>query len=213
MKRTIFFACAAVLALTAAGCDVSVEARAAEGGVEVSFAAEAGDAIENVIRSLSDGAEGAGIFDADEISRGLSASGARNVEASADGRSIKVSFLAESGENSVPGALCAVSGKKLSVVFSRETMRSLYAALPDDARKAIDLAMAPAFSDGDDDAARGEYVELLSQVYGQPLARELEGAELSLALASPSLAREKFTIPLIDILLAQKTIERSISWK
>lgn len=115
------------------------------------------------------------------------------------------------------------SGASLfSLTLSRETTPQLLSLFTAEVRDYLDALMAPIASG--EKQTSGEYLALLTSVYGKTIAQEIESSLISLEIQVPGTItqviggtwtgnRAVFNIPLVDLLVMQKPLVYQISWK
>ena len=133
-----------------------------------------------------------------------------------------------SGSNIKVANLITCTSSSLTVILSPEIISQLAAALPEESSSYLGLFMAPVFT-GEAMSAE-EYRELISAVYGEELARELDKSSLRITLEPPdgkkiqqaslsgterartSGEKASFSIPLIEFFTLSSPRTFSISW-
>jgi hypothetical protein len=203
------------------GCTAAVELHAADdGSITVKYAAGLGTAFMDMITAVSGTADAAPVFDADAITAQFIEAGLGGTSASVPARNrlelTTVLPVAGTDLFTQTGTVLYSNNKgkkrQLVLALSPEHLRQVYALLPQSAKSYIDLFMAPVFTG--ETMSKRDYLELLSSLYGKPLADEIEGASLSLSLFGfPGRSPQKVVkIPLTDLLLLEKPVSYSVAW-
>ncbi len=120
----------------------------------------------------------------------------------------------------------SVSGKKISVSLSRESVQAAMAVMPAGMNDYLDLLMAPVFTGETLSAA--EYVEVIRSAYGKTLGDELEKSAFILTVRCPSPVtavtidkpgaaaksngEATFRIPLANLLAMEDPITATAQW-
>ncbi len=128
----------------------------------------------------------------------------------------------------LPGGLISrpESGNGILVTFSRESLNGLVGLMPEDTRDALDLLMAPVFSD--DRLSAAEYEEIMGAAYGKTLREELRVSSFLLSLTCPASVREAsitqpgksdvsgsvvtLSVPVSALLTLEKPVQARILW-
>lgn len=205
---TFFSGCVPVL-------EVEVKA---DGGYTVSYAVALGEKFIDTISSVTGAGIDTPVFNADEFKSQLAKTGMKNIYAVTPAlNAIVLSVPISAKEKNIFSdskmiSRNVVSGKNnMTLTLSSESLIKIYNALPEETRAYIDLFMAPVFTG--ETMTKDEYVELVSMVYGNPLAEEITDAKLTLAMSPPEKKNQKrFSVPLIDLLLMSKPVSFSVSW-
>ena len=87
--------------------------------------------------------------------------------------------------------------KQISIKVSKKNLLKFYDELPEELQAYLDMFMSPVFTG--EEMTDAEYMELISEVYGQELADEFSDATIKIAVESPA-GNKKYLIKLIDIL-------------
>jgi hypothetical protein len=203
------------------GCTAAVELHAvADGSITVKYTAGLGAAFMDMVTAVSGGADTAPVFNADTITAQFIEAGLSGTSASVPARNrLELTTVLPAAGTDLFTQTGTVlysnnkgKGQLLILALSPEHLRKVYALLPQSARSYIDLFMAPVFTG--ETMTKSDYLELLSSLYGKPLADEVEGASLSLSLfgLSGSSAQKVVKIPLTDLLLLEKPVSYSVAW-
>ncbi|MGP1458335.1 MAG: hypothetical protein ACTTKL_03380 [Treponema sp.] len=107
--------------------------------------------------------------------------------------------LSKDAGDAVSKAKIAANRKTDGVTLSLtpQTLGALYAELPNEFQSYIDLFMAPVFTG--ENMSDADYLDLLSAVYGKPLADEFGNAVLTITLQNGT-AKQEHKIRLIKLL-------------
>ena len=97
----------------------------------------------------------------------------------------------------------------LTLNLSPSEIQAFVHALPEDVRSYLDLFAAPVFTG--DALTREEYTSLISIIYGQRLAKELDDADIKITLESPTGKKTEFKLPVMEFLTL--TEDKSFSIK
>jgi len=98
---------------------------------------------------------------------------------------------------------------KLTVNFTPDSIKNLFAVLGEDYMAYTSLLMAPVFTD--EALSPEEYKEILAAVYGTELAEEVTGGDIELTLVGQKGKKQVYTIKLIDILTLKTKLTYSVS--
>lgn len=216
-KIVIFLLCAVCVFFL--GCTPTMEVQAqTDGNYSVSYDVALGKVFMDTIASVAGEEQKTSIFDANEFQSQLTASGLANVAVKTPAvNQLAISTQINTKEKGAFPASKIISSERIggknqmTLMLSPESVRAIYNALPERTRSYIDLFMSPVITG--DTMPKSEYTELVSMVYGKLLADELLGASLSLVLSAPNKkAQQKFSVPIIDLLLLEKPMSFSISW-
>lgn len=141
-------------------------------------------------------------FEADEISKIFTDSGFENVTALTfnSGRNLEVkAALPESADDPVSkSGILLLAENKLKILLNNKNLLSFYENLSSDLQSYLDMLMAPTFTG--EEMTNAEYIELISEVYGERLAKELEEATVKITLDSFSKTEKSYSVKLVDIL-------------
>jgi hypothetical protein len=134
---------------------------------------------------------------------------------------------AASSKNAVTSPPFAVweqtaNGGRLTVNLNRETGREVITLVSTDLADYLSALMAPVATG--EEINKTVYLELVSSVYGKPVADEIDRARLSIKLDFPASVesvtggkyngnRAEFEIPLIDTLVLDRPLFYEIRWK
>ncbi|WP_304226101.1 hypothetical protein [Gracilinema caldarium] len=109
----------------------------------------------------------------------------------------------------------------LTFTVSRESAPQLLSLFTQDVRDYLDALMAPVLSG--EKLTNAEYLALVTSVYGKTIAQEIESSRLALDIQVPGKitkviggtaaeSRASFSIPLLDLLVLQKTLNYQVVW-
>ncbi|MCA1950714.1 MAG: hypothetical protein LDL24_09085 [Treponema sp.] len=109
----------------------------------------------------------------------------------------------------------------LTFTVSRESAPQLLSLFTQDVRDYLDALMAPVVSG--EKLTNAEYLALVTSVYGKTIAQEIESSRLTLDIQVPGKiakviggtaaeSRASFSIPLLDLLVLQKTLNYQVVW-
>jgi hypothetical protein len=196
-------------------CTASVDVHAGtDGSAEISYGAVFGNALVEVMKSLSEAGSGP-LFDTRSITEQLQKAGIQTAKVSSPSDSaLTVSASLAAGSKDPVSAVGFLSGSahSLTLTLSPEKLSALYTAMPETVQSYIDLFMAPVF--GGTVMTAEDYVNLVASVYGQPVGDEVAAAQIRITLYGPagSGIRKTVTVPLTDILTASKPLVYSVTW-
>lgn len=182
-----------------ASCENKLKICADDNEINFSYKINSSEGFLNFFSALSNSDESNTIFDAEIISNLFEQSGFENISAQSDGANLFVrGKLSQNAEDpfSKSGMIC-LTQKKLSITLNKKNLLDFYNNLPEDLQTSLDLFMSPAFTG--EEMTNEEYIELISEVYGQELADEFSAATLKLTVESPS-GNKNYSIKLVEIL-------------
>lgn len=160
----------------AVSCDSEVIVKISDGGkATVSFAAKPEAAFLDTIFAVS-GDEGA--FDKNEIKKSAEQTGLSSVGTDGTtGTSLAISGkIPSSGKDLFSKSGILEVSNNARIAISTETLKSFYESCPSQFQSYIDLFMAPVLSG--EEMTDEEYIELIEEVYGKPLADEFALSEV-----------------------------------
>ena len=85
---------------------------------------------------------------------------------------------------------------QLTLNVSPETMIAFAQSLPEEFLVYMSMLAAPVFTG--EPMTQEEYLGLIAALYGQPLADEIEQADIKITLESPSGKKQTFNLPLVE---------------
>lgn len=198
--KKIFSMFALVFAiLIFASCENELKICANDSGINFNYKINSSEGFLNFFSALSNSDEPNTIFDAEIISNLFEQSGFENISAQSDGANLFVrGKLSQNAEDpfSKSGMIC-LTQKKLSITLNKKNLLDFYNNLPEDLQTSLDLFMSPTFTG--EEMTNEEYIELISEVYGQELADEFSAATLKLTVESPY-GNKNYSIKLVEIL-------------
>lgn len=208
-------------------CTPTLELQAQnDGSYGISYNVKFGNNFLNTFASVTGWQRGMPLFDTDKMKSEFLSAGIANVSVTTANEN-QLEFQAPSvkSDNEILSKSKLITQEKNSagkntmrITLSPESMKSMYASLPEATQMYIDLFMAPAFTG--DTMTKNEYVELIALVYGEPLANEIKDANLTLVLKAPNSTSNKnsasnvrtFYIPLVELLVISTETAYDISW-
>lgn len=141
-------------------------------------------------------------FDAEEITKIFMDSGFESVNALTlnSGRNLEVkAALPESADDPISkSGMLLVAENKLKIILNNTNLLSFYENLSSDLQSYLDMLMAPTFTG--EEMTNEEYIELVSEVYGERLAKELEEATVKITLDSFFKTEKVYSVKIVDIL-------------
>lgn len=193
----LFFAC------FFSSCENELKICADSAGVNFDYKINFGKEFLSIFSAAlgSDSAEEEQNFNAEEIAQIFIDSKFENISAKnlGSGNFLISGRLSETAEDPVSkSGMISLSENSFSIKISRENLLEFYRTLPEDFQNYLDMLMAPAFTG--EEMSDGEYVELLSEVYGQALADEVSAASVKIAVVSPSGMKKNYSVRLVEIL-------------
>ena len=252
MKNRLFYKTASftliALCLIFSACKSSVEIKAnADTSCQISAQLESGkiisSAIEEVLQTFSfvDPSSSyvtkeVSIFSAQDIKEALSM-GMSDVKVTTDGKeNLSISGrLPEAGkqnatlDNEITKAanFLACTKSSLTLILSRENIQNLVSSLPEETKSFVSLLMPPVLDE--EEMSKEEYINLLSTVYGNNIAEEINKAVIKVSLLPPEgksilksssddknaeilSNRATFSLPLVTLLTLEETKTFSIIW-
>ncbi len=182
-----------------ASCENRLKICADDGGINFTYRINSSEAFLNFFSALSNSDEPGTIFTAEEISNLFEQAGFEKINAESDGKNIFVSGrLSQTAQDPFSkSGMISLSQKNFSLCLNKENLLEFYNNLPEDFQTSMDLFMAPTFTG--EQMTNEEYVELISEVYGQEIADEFSAATLKLTVESP-FGNKNYSVKLVDIL-------------
>lgn len=180
-------------------CENELKICADDSGINFSYKINSSEGFLNFFSALSNLEDTKETFDTEEISTLFEQAGFENISAKSDGTNLFVSGkLSQSAEDpfSKSGMIYSAQNK-LFITLNKENLLNFYNNLPEDLQTSLDLFMSPTFTG--EEMSNEEYIELISEVYGQELADEFSAATLKLSVESP-VGNKNYSIKLIEIL-------------
>jgi hypothetical protein len=115
----------------------------------------------------------------------------------------------------------STASSSITVVLDRNSAPLIVSRLSPEVEEYLSALMAPVVLG--EYMSSGEYLSLISMVYGRPLADEIAGARIKASVEFPrpvtsvsggssSGKRAEFDIPLLDILVLEKPLRYEIKW-
>lgn len=180
-------------------CENELKICADDSGINFGYKINSSEGFLNFFSALSNLEDTKETFDTEEISTLFEQAGFENISAKSDGTNLFVSGkLSQSAEDpfSKSGMIYSAQNK-LFITLNKENLLNFYNNLPEDLQTSLDLFMSPTFTG--EEMSNEEYIELISEVYGQELADEFSAATLKLSVESP-VGNKNYSIKLIEIL-------------
>jgi hypothetical protein len=236
--KRIYFFLSLLLLLGFSSCSARIEGELKEGGVvDLSLKSSLEPRMIGLIRSLRGflgESSNEPILDAAAMSRTLAVSpgvrsvSLRNTTSTSVEGTISISkiedFLAAKAAKTrfisyTEGRDAGTSS--ITLVLNRDSVPELIAALSPEAGEYLEALMAPAVLG--ETSTKQEYLQLISAVYGRPLADEIAASRIKASVDFPrpvtvvrggtaSGRRVEFDIPLLDILVLEQPIRYEVSW-
>lgn len=202
-KKSVFLCFLLFSACFFSSCENELKICADDSGIHFDYKVNFGKSFLNILSSAfgSDSSEDSQNFDADEIARFFIDSKFQDVSANSSGGGIFFvsGKLSEAAEDPVSkSGMVSVLQNGFSIKISRENLLEFYSNLPEDMQNYLDMLMAPAFTG--EEMPDDEYIELLSEVYGQALADEISAAVVKISVESNSGTKKNYSVRLVDIL-------------
>lgn len=180
-----------LFAVTSCAPSITIKSRA-DNRVDMEFDIKAGQVLKNLLDMY-----GIPFNDEETLTRmknGMKDNTFYNVKATATGED---SFL-------VTGTVLPVSTQdvvqrkdsQLTLKLSPETILSFVQSLPEEFQMYLSMLAAPVFTG--EPMTQEEYLGLIAALYGQPLADEIEQADIKITLESPSGKKQTFNLPLVE---------------
>ncbi len=166
--------------------------------------------LDTLIKSLS-GTEK--IFDETEIKNEIMQRNGEKVNVKAgNGASIEMEITFSGNEKDSLSPLFSESngGKSFTLTLSKDTINQFLSLLPSETQEYTELLLAPVFSD--EKMRKDEYIQLLSAVYGDEIAKEMQGAKLEFSVVSKNGIRQNLNIELAEILCLRETKKYTFDW-
>lgn len=199
--KKIFSTFALVFAiLIFASCENELKICKNDSGINFNYKINSSEAFLNFFSALSNSDEPNTIFDAEIISNLFTQANFENINAESDGKNLLVSGkLSQNAQDPFSkSGMISLAQKKLSISLNKTNLLEFYNNLPEDLQTSLDLFMSPSFTG--EEMTNEEYIELVSEVYGQELADELSAATLKITVESQSGTKKNYSVKLVDIL-------------
>ncbi len=199
--KKIFSTFALVFAvLIFASCENELKICVNDSGIRFNYKINSSEAFLNFFSALSNSDEPNTIFDAEIISNLFTQANFENINAESDGINLFVrGKLSQNAQDPFSkSGMISLAQKKLSISLNKTNLLEFYNNLPEDLQTSLDLFMSPSFTG--EEMTNEEYIELVSEVYGQELADELSAATLKIAVESQSGTKKNYSVKLVDIL-------------
>ncbi len=163
---------------------------ARDGSGTATFSGTLGPAAAEAFTRATGGTGGQPAFDPALVREGLGRAGIAAEQVATGSGSSLFMKLSIPDVTALPGGIISrpASGNGIVVTFSRESVNGLVDLMPPETRDALDLLMAPVFTDESLSAA--EYEDVLGSAYGKTLRDELRASSLLLSVTCPSTVRE-----------------------
>lgn len=181
-------------------CENELKISADTSGINFSYSINSGQGFLNILSAATGTEEKESVFDAQEISQILKNAGFKSVDAknSSPGNLFVTGKLSpESTDPFSRSGMIFLGQKQISIKVNKKNLLKFYDELPEELRAYLDMFMSPVFTG--EEMTDAEYMELISEVYGQELADEFSDATIKIAVESPA-GNKKYLIKLIDIL-------------
>lgn len=192
----IFFVCVLIFC---ASCKNEIKISATKSGINFDYKIDSSAEFFNLF--FTNDSENAG-FNADEVSRIFTDSGFENVQSKTfdSGKNLQVKAnLSETAQDPISkSGMIFDSEKDFKIIINKENMLSLYENLSSELQTYLDMLMAPVFTN--EEMTNDEYIELVSEVYGQKLAEELANATIKIIIEQPLKSEKNYSIKLVDLL-------------
>ena len=192
---------ASVLAiLLFASCENEVKICANDSGISFNYKINSSETFLNFFSAISNSDEPNTILDAEIISNLFTQANFEDINAESDGKNLFVGGkLSQNAQDpfSISGMI-SLAQKRLSISLNKTNLLEFYNNLPEDLQTSLDLFMSPTFTG--EEMTNEEYIELVSEVYGQELADELSAATLKIIVESQSGTKKNYSVKIIDIL-------------
>ena len=166
--------------------------------------------LDTLIKNLS-GTEK--IFDEKEIKNEIMQRNGEKVNVKAgNGASIEMEITFSGSEKDSLSPLFSESngGKSFTLTLSKDTINQFLSLLPSETQEYTELLLAPVFSG--EKMRKDEYIQLLSAVYGEEIAKEMQGAKLEFSVVSKNGIRQNLNIELAEILCLRETKKYTFDW-
>lgn len=182
-----------------ASCQNELKISADDSGISFNYKINSSKEFLNFFSALANSDESDTIFNAEEISNLFEQAGFEKINSTSDGKNLSVNGkLSQTAQDPFSkSGMISLSQKKLSITLNKTNLLEFYNNLPEDFQTSLDLFMAPTFTG--EEMTNEEYIELISEVYGQELADEFSAATLKLTVESP-FGNKNYSIKLVEIL-------------
>lgn len=180
-------------------CENELKICADDSGISFNYKINSSKEFLNFFSALSNSDESDTIFNAEEISNLFEQAGFEKINSTSDGKNLSVNGkLSQTAQDPFSkSGMISLSQKKLSITLNKTNLLEFYNNLPEDFQTSLDLFMSPTFTG--EEMTNEEYIELVSEVYGQELADEFSAATLKLTVESP-FGNKNYSIKLVEIL-------------
>lgn len=192
----IFFAC---VLLFCASCKNEIKISATATGINFDYKINSSAEFFNLF--FANDSENAG-FNSEDVSRIFSDSGFENVKSetfdSGKNLEVKANLSSKAQDPISKSGMIFDSEKDFRIILNKENMLNLYENLSSELQTYLDMLMAPIFTN--EEMTNEEYIELVSEVYGQKLAEELANATIKIMIEQPLKSEKNYSIKLVDLL-------------
>lgn len=182
-------------------------------GTTINIIVSPGSVLENSLASILGLEENTPLFTTEDVKKSMAATGLQIQSVKTMGKmGLALKLHTNHIENvfqSIPGAV-SLTTSSASLTLSDKVMNQFISLLPPETADYMELLMAPVFTG--EVMTSAEYIDLISAVYGNTLAEELEKATFKLSLTAPTGKKQQFQEKLIDILCGNTMKTYSINW-
>ena len=216
---TLIFMIGSLFTLVSCDCDITLELEAAGSGAEktlnIKFSGTCGEAFTQLLAAAG-GSSGSGtggasaslgaLFDGEEISNQLKASGFSNVAVKADGTKLSVS-MKDVGCKSylfTSGVLSFSDDGMMRGIINPQKLKAFYDSSDSQTQMLLDLFLAPVFND--EQMTVSDYQELIAAVYGEAAGKEIAASKVRISLKPIGSGKAVVqTLALSDVLCGAET--------
>lgn len=143
-----------------------------------------------------------GRFDAKEIQKALEGSGVADVKVKRNSKMFSVAgkFSLLGNPFTDSGVVKFAEGGECSIDFTRETLRALYKAIPEEIAIYVDAYDPPVL--GDEEVSDEEYLENIRALYGKAAMKELGAGSLNIEVNNSYAKKENIseTVAMLELL-------------
>lgn len=183
-----------LILLAVTGCSSSVAIKAnSDKSADIKLNIDISGSVQNLLDSYDVAIDAESV---EQLGKSLEAYSFHNVKASSKSKS-SISIDGTIKDSTQQNAI-AITDSSLDLTISPKSMQALLESMPEESRYYFDLFAAPVFTG--EEMNKEEYTELLSVIYGNDIAGEIEKAILKITLESPAGKKTVFKLPVIDFL-------------
>lgn len=206
--KTLFsgiFALGVTLAfcLVFSSCENELVIQGDESGVKFEYNVSSANKIMELFSAFS-GSEESYVISEQELSDFFTDAGFENINAKVQDSGtffVNGRFSQTAQDAFSKSGIVSVKNNNLSFTLNKENILEFYGYLSQNLQSYIDMFMAPSFTG--EQMTNDEYLELISQVYGEPFANELKDSVLKLKITSFKKMQKTYSLKIIDILNLQ----------